>query len=249
VSANNKIYRYSTSGGLAVFAGSGNSGTVDGNGIFTSFSGSGALAVDQANNIYVWDSGSYLIRRIDQSQNVTTIAGKNGDPNVDGVGTNALFGGLAWYAQMCGDDSGNIYLGCDTCVRKISPATNVTTMAGSFSQGGYVNGAGNLARFASARGLCVARGTIYVADYANHRIRSITYNPTNQPVLPANLQLDTYPGLRIVGTVGRTYRVEASPDMTNWTTRATLLLNSSPYLWIDQNPVSGNKFYRALLLP
>jgi hypothetical protein len=37
--------------------------------------------------------------------------------------------------------------------------------------------------------------------------------------------------------------------MTNWTTRATLLLNASPYLWIDQNPVSGSKFYRALLLP
>jgi hypothetical protein len=67
--------------------------------------------------------------------------------------------------------------------------------------------------------------------------------------LPANLQLNTYPGLRIVGTVGRSYQVQSSPDMTNWTTRANLLLNSSPYLWIDQNPVSGSKFYRAFLLP
>jgi hypothetical protein len=30
---------------------------------------------------------------------------------------------------------------------------------------------------------------------------------------------------------------------------ATLLLTASPYLWIDQNPVAGNKFYRASLLP
>jgi len=29
----------------------------------------------------------------------------------------------------------------------------------------------------------------------------------------------------------------------------TVLLTSSPYLWIDQNPAGGNKFYRALLLP
>ena len=43
--------------------------------------------------------------------------------------------------------------------------------------------------------------------------------------------------------------VQSSPDMSAWTTRATILLTSSPYLWIDQNPVSGNQFYRALLLP
>src|ERR1035437_4123112 len=34
-----------------------------------------------------------------------------------------------------------------------------------------------------------------------------------------------------------------------WNPVATLLLTSSPYLWIDQNPVSGNKFYRAVMLP
>jgi hypothetical protein len=28
-----------------------------------------------------------------------------------------------------------------------------------------------------------------------------------------------------------------------------LLLNSSPYLWFDLNPVAGKKFYRALLMP
>ena len=134
-------------------------------------------------------------------------------------------------------------------LRRMEASGNVVTLAGSFSQTGYTNGAGSLARFSGARGVCISGGTIYVADSGNQRIRSITCNPTNQPVLPANLQLATYPGLRIVGTVGRMYRVEASPDMTNWTTRATLLLNSSPYLWIDQNPVSGTKFYRAWLLP
>jgi hypothetical protein len=123
------------------------------------------------------------------------------------------------------------------------------TIAGSFTQSGYANGAGNLARFNGANGVCISGGTIYVADSNNQRIRSITNNPSAQPVLPANLQLSTYPGLRIVGTVGRTYQVQTSPDMNTWTARATILLSSSPYLWIDQNPLSGSKFYRAFLLP
>jgi sugar lactone lactonase YvrE len=227
----NKILRYSTNGALSVFAGSGNVGYADGNGIFTAFNSPQALAADAADNIYVWDSGNHLIRRIDQSQNVTTIAG---------------FSGI-W--AMCVDDWGNVIIAWDSIIAKMTPATNVVIMAGSFSQSGYTNGPGNLARFNRASGVCVSGGTVYVADSGNQRIRSITNNPTTQPVLPANLQLNTYPGLQIVGTVGRTYQVQASPDMSNWTTRTTMLLTSSPYLWIDQNPVSGNKFYRAFLLP
>jgi hypothetical protein len=122
-------------------------------------------------------------------------------------------------------------------------------MAGNFSQFGYSNGVGNLALFTGADGVCISGGTIFVADYGNARIRNITFNPSTQPVLPANLQLNTYPGLQIIGTVGRTYQIQSSPDLNTWTTRATVLLTASPYLWIDQNPISGNKFYQAVLLP
>ena len=243
----NRIYRRSANGALAVFAGSGNPGYADGNGIFTAFNSPTTLAADAADNIYVWDLGNALIRRIDQSQNVTTFAGKYGDSSiVDGAGTNAGFNNIY---QMGVDGSGNLLLAGGACIRKISATTNVVTIAGTFSQAGYTNGAGNLARFNGASGVCVSGGTIYVADSGNQRIRSITNNPTAQPVSPANLQLSTYPGLQIVGTVGRTYQIESSPDMTNWTARATLLLASSPYLWIDHSPVNGSKFYRALLLP
>ncbi len=76
----NRIYKYSTNGVMMVFAGSGNPGYADGNGIFTAFNFPTALAVNAANNIYVWDTGTfggnYLIRKIDQSQNVTTFAGQ-----------------------------------------------------------------------------------------------------------------------------------------------------------------------------
>lgn len=66
-SQGNKIWRYRTNSVLEVFAGSGNSGATDGNGIFTSFNTPTALAADAADNIYVWDSGNHKIRRINQN--------------------------------------------------------------------------------------------------------------------------------------------------------------------------------------
>ena len=88
-----------------------------------------------------------------------------------------------------------------------------------------------------------------MADTSNNRIRSISLNATAQVVSPAALQLNTYPGLQITGTVGRTYQIQASPDLNAWAPVTSLLLTSSPFLWIDQNPVSGAKYYRAVLLP
>ena len=251
-SANNRIYRYATNTVLSVFAGSGNSGYADGNGIFTAFNSPAALAIDSADNIYVWDSGNHLIRKIDQSQNVTTIAGNYGSPyaaNADGIGTNAVFYSIS---QMAVDNSGNVIMASavpGSSIRKMDASSNVVTIAGSFSQRGYTNGAGNLAAFNMVSGVCVSQGSIFVADTGNQRIRYITNNPQPQIVTGANLGIGTYAGVTITGTVGRTYQVQSSPDLNAWTTRATLLLNSSPYLWIDQSPIAGNKFYRALLLP
>lgn len=247
----NKIYRYTTNGLLEVFAGSGNSGSVDGNGIFTSFTGPAALAADSADNIYVWDSGNHLIRRINQNRDVVTVAGHYASNDKDGYGTNAVFGGVF---AMCADNAGNIYLTTESAnggsaIRKMSATTNVTTLAGSFAGRGYVNGIGSMARFLYAEGICLSHGMIFVADSENQRIRQISFNPTPQVVSPADLHLDDYPGLRITGIVGRTYQIQASPDLNTWNPVATVLLTSNPYLWIDQNPTHGKKFYRALLMP
>ncbi|MDB6121837.1 MAG: hypothetical protein JWQ71_830 [Pedosphaera sp.] len=249
----NKIYRYRTNGVLEVFAGSGNAGGIDGNGIFTSFSSPKAIMSDTADNIYVFDGG-YRIRRINQNRDVVTIAGHytNGT-DMDGAGTNSAF---YLVSGMCSDGAGNIYMACfsGVCgesIRKMNASTNVTTIAGSFTQNGYADGVGSASRFKGGgnEGICFSQGKIFLADYGNCRIRNITNNPTAQVVLPANLSLGSYAGLQITGTVGRTYQIQSSPNTSSWTNTATILLNSSPYLWIDQNPIQGNKYYRALLLP
>jgi sugar lactone lactonase YvrE len=240
-----RIYRYRTNGTFEVFVGSGNSGFVDGNGVFCSFGFPAALTVDQADNVYVFDSQT--IRRINQNRDVQTIAGQPYVyPDADGVGSAATFNNV--YA-MCPDNSGNIFFAAGSSIRKMSLATNVVTVAGNFSSSGYVNGSGNSARFSGARGLCISQGMLFVADPGNERIRSIAFDPSPQIVTGANLSIATYPGLMITGIVGRTYQVQVSPDASNWSVRANVLLPSSPYLWFDSNPVAGNGFYRALLLP
>jgi hypothetical protein len=245
-STSTQIYRLAENGTLDLYAGSGNTGLQNGSGIYASFSSPQALAADEAGNIYVWDTGNRLIRRIDQNQNVTTIAGNGTSANVDGVGTAASFSTIN---SMQADNFGNVFLACGSCIRKIDAATNVWTVAGSFSQSSYANGAGAIARFSGANDLCLSQGMIFVADSGNERIRSISFNPVAQPVTGPNLGIATYAGIQISGFVGRTYQIQASSNITNWNTVDTLLLNSSPYLWFDTNSVAGNRFYRAFLMP
>jgi hypothetical protein len=248
-SGGNRIYRYNSGAGtVAPFAGSGIQGYFDGQGtLLTAFSSPTALACDQADNIYVWDSGNERIRRVDQLQNVTTIAGNGSYYNsADGVGTNAAFNVIN---SLSFDHAGNLYMVCGGCVRKMDAQTKVTTLAGAFYQTGYAEGPGNTALFSSAAGGCFSQGMVFVADSGNNRIRNITFNAQGQPAGPASLQLNTYPGVQITGSIGRTYQIQSSSDMTTWNTVATVLLNSTPYLWIDQYPIAGNKFYRAVMLP
>ena len=184
-SGGNRIYRYSpNSGNLQAFAGNGVAGNFDGQGpLFSAFAGPASLACDRADNLYVWDSGNATIRRIDQDQNVTTIAGNNNNwySVADGVGTNAIFAGgsaSGGIAAMFSDNAGNIYFVCGSCVRKMNAQTNVVTLAGVFYQysSSYADGAGNLARFNNASGGCFAQGMIYIADTGNNRIRNIALN-------------------------------------------------------------------------
>jgi hypothetical protein len=241
----NKIFRLRTNGTFEVFVGSGNAGLIDGNGIFTSFQYPTAVTVDQGDNVYVFDAQT--IRRINQNRDVTTIAGQAFVySDADGVGTAATFSAVN---GMCADNAGNIFLTTAACIRRMSFPANVSTVAGAFGQTGYANGPGSSARFSGADGIYFAQGMLFVADAGNQRIRTISFNPSPQVVTGANLGIATYAGLTITGIIGRTYQIETSPNGSSWTPHATVLLPSSAYLWFDENPVAGNKFYRALLLP
>ena len=235
-SGGNRIWRYNPNTfSSQVFAGSGVSGHIDGSGIFTEFSSPSTMVCDRADNIYVLDSGG--LRKIDQSQNVTTITNTFGGTPMDVDNNGDILG--------VGGNSGTSY------IFKLTVKTNILFYAGTpiFSAGTYTNGAGNLARFNSPSSACFSGGSIFVADTGNNRIRQISFNPSSQIVSGANLGIGTYAGVTITGVIGRTYQIQSSADLSNWNSTATIILTSSPYLWIDQNAVGQKNFYRAFLLP
>ncbi|MFY8033105.1 MAG: hypothetical protein ACOVMN_01215, partial [Flexibacteraceae bacterium] len=74
------------------------------------------------------------------------------------------------------DANGNLYVGdrLNHRIRKITPAGEVTTLAGS-GTAGFTNATGTSAAFNQPIGMAVdASGNVYVADYSNNRIRKIT---------------------------------------------------------------------------
>ncbi len=79
---------------VSVFAGSPSTpvpGWVDGSSIFAQFNGPRGVAVDSLGNVFVADSGNNLIRRIDPSGFVYTVAGNASAGYADGLGHVSTF--------------------------------------------------------------------------------------------------------------------------------------------------------------
>lgn len=161
------------------------SGSSDGTGVNASFSSPAGVVVDSIGNIYVSDAGNNCIRKVaayinaGTSQLVSTFAGTKGFTGgfADGIGAAAQFNNPG---DLAIDSLQNIYV-ADTwnnCIRKITPSGNVTTVAGSTTQGS-IDGTGAAARFTNPMGLGWLNKTeLLIADYGlpytgNAKIRKL----------------------------------------------------------------------------
>jgi sugar lactone lactonase YvrE len=169
------VLRVDASGRIGLFAGSlGGPGNADGQRRGARFGALSGLGFDASGALLAVHEG--LVRRIDASGVVNTLAGQRIDdgitPRVDGSVTVASFSFLAGVAV---DSAGNVYVSGGSAIRKISAAGVVTTLAGLIGAGGYADGTGAAARFNQPQGLAVdGAGNVYVADTGNAVVRKIT---------------------------------------------------------------------------
>ena len=163
------------------YAGDGTQGFLDDVDVRAQFNTPRGLAVGPNDSVYVADSLNHCVRRIaiepgsdDQSPRVKTIAGSRVAGHKDAVATDSQFN-EPWGVAV--DKDGNCYV-TDTknhCIRKITPAFVVTTLAGVPGTSGHKDGAGKTAQFAEPKGITVdTSGNLYVCDTGNHVIRKIT---------------------------------------------------------------------------
>jgi hypothetical protein len=68
----------------------------------------------------------------------------------------------------------------------------------------------------------------------------------------AFLDIKSYAGITVLGTTGRTYRIDATPanGALNWQTLTNLVLPRNPFVWIDyDSPSVPARLYRAAEMP
>jgi sugar lactone lactonase YvrE len=178
----NNVVRKVTSAGVAsVIAGTGTAG----------FSGDGSSATsaklnaprgvvaDSLGNIYIADTGNDVVRVVNSSGVIHTVAGTGGTSGFSGDLGPATSATLNVPAGVAADLYGNIYI-ADTgnnVIRRVNIASNtITTIAGSGSTPGFSGDGGNPlgATLSGPLGITVdAQRDVYIADTGNDVIREI----------------------------------------------------------------------------
>jgi streptogramin lyase len=169
------IRKITPAGVVSTLAGGEGSDYKDGTGSAAMFVRVGGIAVDANGTVYVTDSLIHVIRKITPEGVVTTFAGT---PNIFGYTDGPLASAL--FAQPQGlaiDAAGNLYVAepYNHLIRKITPAGEVTTVAGTQGVSGSLDGTGVNASFNRPYGITVdANGNLYITDNGNHMIRKIS---------------------------------------------------------------------------
>ncbi|MFI5096581.1 MAG: NHL repeat-containing protein [Candidatus Acidiferrales bacterium] len=180
---NNRIRKVDTSGTITTVAGTGTQG-YNGDGIPAStaqLNFPSAVAVDASGNIYIADTWNNLIRKIDTSGMISTIAG-TGFPGVLGDGGPATSAQVYQPIGLAVDSLGNVYIADfgNSKIRKVDTSGTINTIAGTGSIGNSGDGGPATAAFLNQpTGVAVDRaGNVYIADNQNSRVRKVDTSGT-----------------------------------------------------------------------
>ncbi|MBT9503735.1 MAG: hypothetical protein IV092_21010 [Burkholderiaceae bacterium] len=174
-SAFSQVARLTVTPDIRLLAGSlGGSGHAEGRGDQARFELPLAVAIGPDGAIYVAENSANDIRRIGPSGDTSTFAGaRHKWEAVDGKRLDARFNAIQ---ALAFDSQGTLWVAEDCLIRKISPAGDVSTVAGSqLNCRKSADGQGQLASFSRITGLvATASGDLYATDEGSHTIRKIS---------------------------------------------------------------------------
>jgi sugar lactone lactonase YvrE len=163
--------------------------SIAGNGHF-GYSGDGGAAtlaqvngvskaiLDSAGNLYIADKANNRVRKVAASTGIITTFAGNGTAGYSGDNGPAIDAEVS-PAGLALDSAGNLYIADETnnVIREVAAATGVITTVAGNGTAGYSGdtGAATSAELSQPSAIAVdSIGNLYIADYANDRIRKVT---------------------------------------------------------------------------
>ena len=146
-----------------------------------------SVAVSDDGTIFVSDNGNQRIRRVDTSGTISTYAG-TGESGFSGDGGPATNARLDNPAGVNVDGAGNLYIADrdNNRVRRVSPSGIITTVAGNgeaFGGSGDGGPATDTTVSSPTDVFATEKGTLYISDQGNRRIRRVSPTGTISTVV------------------------------------------------------------------
>ncbi len=189
---NNRVRKIASDGIITTFAGTGSPGYSGDNRSATQaqLNQPNGLSFDNAGNLYIADTANNVVRRVNASGTITTVAGAGtlGNTGDGGPATSAT---LFNPTDVVVDRNGNLYIADsgNNRIRIVNAAGTISNYAGDATGlPGFSgdNGPARSAQFDTPLALAIDdNGTLYVSDYFNNRIRKI---------VPGTIIVTTYAG-------------------------------------------------------